>query len=442
MVTSIALLSLGLIASPITISEVTSVREGGRLVVDIAGDAMVDPEAASARVGSGELFLYVEGTRVRANNRAWGEGKEQIRAHRHSKKIELVIPLGEDGGCRGPVEFEKAAGGLRATLGCQAATTATPETAAPRPAGKLRREPAVALVSVAAGAVAPAVPAAPRPVAVEVAPALAIVAANPGKVQREADQLRAMLALADPPAKEEHGPAGPQPAALAAEAQKPPALVAIDIDSKPKTEAAKPQAAQPEAARPEAAKAAAPVAAAAAADKPASSGGGGGVILAVMLLIGLAGSAYYFARRRGTVTRFINIVETANLGPKRSLIVARIGDETMILGASEAGITLLKAHTETRAEVAAATAPTTAATGDPVADAWFETPAEPIPEADFDEVPMMPIQGGLLARLFKRAKPANESDAGTQSFEDLLDDSIEDQELRHKLSIGMAGRVA
>ena len=165
-----------------------------------------------------------------------------------------------------------------------------------------------------------------------------------------------MLALADPPAKEEHGPAGPQPAALTVEAQKPPALVAIDIDSKPRTEAAK----QP--AKPEAAKAAAPVAAPAAGDKPASSGGGG-VILAVMILIGLAGSAYYFARRRGTVTRFINIVETANLGPKRSLIVARIGDETMILGASEAGITLLKAHTETKAEVAAATAPTTAATG-------------------------------------------------------------------------------
>jgi hypothetical protein len=63
-----------------------------------------------------------------------------------------------------------------------------------------------------------------------------------------------------------------------------------------------------------------------------------------------------------------------------------------------------------------------------------------IPEPDLDDGPsMMPVQGGLLARLFKRGKPANESEF--HNFEELLEDSVEDQELRHKLSMGMAGRV-
>jgi hypothetical protein len=63
-----------------------------------------------------------------------------------------------------------------------------------------------------------------------------------------------------------------------------------------------------------------------------------------------------------------------------------------------------------------------------------------IPEPDVDERgAVMPVQGGLLARLFKRGKPANEAEF--HNFEEMLDDSIEDQELRHKLSLGMAGRV-
>jgi hypothetical protein len=62
-----------------------------------------------------------------------------------------------------------------------------------------------------------------------------------------------------------------------------------------------------------------------------------------------------------------------------------------------------------------------------------------IPEPDVDDGSAMPMQGGLLARLFKRGKPANESEF--HNFEEMLEDSVEDQELRHKLSLGMAGRV-
>ena len=48
-------------------------------------------------------------------------------------------------------------------------------------------------------------------------------------------------------------------------------------------------------------------------------------------------------------------------------------------------------------------------------------------------------QDGLLARLFKRRKPAN--DALLPRFEDILEDSFEDQELRRKLALGLPGRV-
>jgi len=46
-------------------------------------------------------------------------------------------------------------------------------------------------------------------------------------------------------------------------------------------------------------------------------------------------------------------------------------------------------------------------------------------------------QDGLLSRLFKRGAPANDS----PRFEDILEDSFEDQELRRKLALGLPGRV-
>ena len=69
----------------------------------------------------------------------------------------------------------------------------------------------------------------------------------------------------------------------------------------------------------------------------------GGVILGGIALLALAGAAFYFSRRRAAGNRrHIQILETASLGPKRALVVARVGDATMILGTSEAGITLLQ----------------------------------------------------------------------------------------------------
>ncbi|HVR61766.1 MAG TPA: flagellar biosynthetic protein FliO [Polyangia bacterium] len=423
-------------AGPITISEVTASREGGHLVVDIAAEAMVDPEAASARVSDGRIFLFVGDTRVRADNRAWGEGADRIQAHRHRREVELVVPNADAGGgaCQGPVEFVKAAGGLRAVIGCEGALDGA------RASARAARPKARAAATEVASA----------PVMKERAEARKETppTARRADSAQEARELHAVLGL-DEPAREEVAPAqAPQAraqkptltnvTAAAAAPVAPPILVALPVADRPAVEKPTPVIPAP-----------APVVAPATpvmAEVVPHGGAGIGIYLAGALLALLAGAAYVFNRRRVAVPRLVKIVETASLGPKRSIVVARIGNETMILGTSEAGITVLQARPEAAASVAPAQAVVAVAAGAASGDEPdAPEPASPaamageIPDADVDE-PLAPVQGGLLARLFRRAHPANES-SEFHNFEELLEDSLEDQELRHKLSLGMAGRV-
>jgi flagellar protein FliO/FliZ len=170
-------------------------------------------------------------------------------------------------------------------------------------------------------------------------------------------------------------------------------------------------------------------------------------------------AAYLFTRRkRGTTHRQIEILESASLGPKRSLIVARVGEETLYLGASEAGITLLKSSAPAHA------VPAVVSEGGRVAvvneldqsltDALADVPepSAPIAVAGSAAAPasFRSIEGGL-ASLFGRgvavpARPEPRSDARSESrgparFEEILEDSLEDQELRRKLAAGMSARV-
>jgi flagellar biogenesis protein FliO len=100
----------------------------------------------------------------------------------------------------------------------------------------------------------------------------------------------------------------------------------------------------------------APAAALASTDAPSPSSAGStwgegksssstvSTVLVVLLLVGLGVAATIASRRRATRTRMIRIVETASIGPRRSLVVARIGGRTMVLGVSEAGVSLLDAQ--------------------------------------------------------------------------------------------------
>ena len=55
---------VGLFATPITISEVVAQRDAGRLAITVKGDAMIDPEAVSTKIGEGYLYLFVRDARV------------------------------------------------------------------------------------------------------------------------------------------------------------------------------------------------------------------------------------------------------------------------------------------------------------------------------------------------------------------------------------------
>lgn len=129
-----------------------------------------------------------------------------------------------------------------------------------------------------------------------------------------------------------------------------------------------------------------------------------GVAGAALLLAGLGAAAFLLSRRRARADRLLTVVESTSIGPRRHLVVARLADDLLVLGSSEAGISLLS--TVPAPARAAASSPAPAPAGGP----------------------------GLLARL----RPSSRRAPG---FHTLLAESVEDLELRRKLAAGQAGSV-
>ena len=123
----------------------------------------------------------------------------------------------------------------------------------------------------------------------------------------------------------------------------------------------------------------------------------------------------------------------------------------MVLGVSEAGVSLLDTQTALAAPLAPAAEKAQPA---PLEDAALSLRnlvlgrTEP-PDGSMDDGKR---EASLLGRLFHRARPSYESTGREpadrdslgrgREFEELLSESMEDQELRRKLSQGEAGRVA
>ncbi|HVP68859.1 MAG TPA: flagellar biosynthetic protein FliO [Anaeromyxobacteraceae bacterium] len=143
---------------------------------------------------------------------------------------------------------------------------------------------------------------------------------------------------------------------------------------------------------------------------------------AISALAALGAVGLLLSRRRGgSGRRLVQVVETAHLGPKRQLVVARMDGQILLLGSSESGITLLAsrpAAPEVEAEAKAAEASPPAA-----ADA---------PAGRFQ---------AAVTRLFERRRDAPPPAEGS-AFESMLEERSEDLELRRKLASGLAGRVA
>jgi len=493
MIPSLLLPTLSLFATPVFISEVHATREPGHLRVEVRGEAGIDPEAARTRVDGDRLLLVLGGTRVRADNRSWSldEGVGEIRAHRHPNEIELEVPI-VGNGCSGPVELEGTATGLTALVGC--------DDAGPARAAHGRARAKVS-ATVAEGGEVPAPAAKPTPTRAS-----------------EKAALDALVALPE----DEPAPAA-APKVAAAPAKVPPAMVAAPAKAAilpTPTKAAAPEPTGP-VATPPAKPLFLPTPAAEvseAADRPSESSAPRlrAVSLPAVILAGLAIAAYIVARRRRVPKlKQIQILETASLGPKRSLVVARVGEETLVLGTSEAGITLLRTSGEgltaalpTAMAASGVTAPvfnlgpgpaavaqaaalpvavvasqpsramntfvarTSVADGGEVASvaasdlsgaarAHAEEMAQPLmealadipePEAREQATPAGPavkgvtfraIEGGL-ASLFGGGRSSSATGAGratTARFDDILEDSLEDQELRRKLAAGLSARI-
>ncbi len=153
-------------------------------------------------------------------------------------------------------------------------------------------------------------------------------------------------------------------------------------------------------------------------------------------LAALGAGAFFAAKRRARSPHIVNIVETANLGPKRSLVIAKVGAETLLLGTSEAGISLL---TTVRGDASLTAAEDALAAG--LSPAALEAELDELPPAPAPAAPQEPRpsegQASLLDRLLSHKPHKPEV-----SFESLLAESAEDRDLRRKLESGMVGRVS
>jgi flagellar protein FliO/FliZ len=131
------------------------------------------------------------------------------------------------------------------------------------------------------------------------------------------------------------------------------------------------------------------------------------LVLPALSLLALVGVALFTWRKKGRPDGLVQVLETASLGPKRSLVVTRAGGRTLLLGSSEAGIALL---------------------------ATLE--AQGAPEATSAEI--AGTQAGLLAKWMGKA-PRGQPEP---RFDDLLAETAADLDLRRKLEAGLPGRVA
>jgi flagellar protein FliO/FliZ len=437
MLPTLLLLSATVVSTPVIISEVKATRESGHLRVEVRGDGGIDPETARTRIDEGSLYLFLGGTRVKADNRAWNLdlGVGEIRAHRHRTETELDVPLAGNG-CSGPVQLQGTPTGMIALVGC--------EGAAPMPTA---RRAAGAVVVASTTKVAPRTET--SAVETKLAPKATIEAKEIAKAT--APSLNALVAL----------PANDEAPVVKAAAVLP---VAAAADEEPKASASHKK--QTEAAKDD--KALAPASETKAEEKPAASpglttakdvgfgagsatSGGLGIgklAVPVLLLSAVAIAAYLLTRRkRGGMNRQIEILESASLGPKRSLIVARVGEETLYLGSSEAGITLLKSSGPPQAASSSsgevARVPVVNELDQSLTDALADVPEPSVLTPSGTPASFRSIEGGL-ATLFGRGAvsvPPRPEPRSEPRFDEILEDSFEDQELRRKLAAGMSARV-
>jgi flagellar protein FliO/FliZ len=161
-------------------------------------------------------------------------------------------------------------------------------------------------------------------------------------------------------------------------------------------------------------------------------------------------AAIVFAKKKQIATpKLLEIVETHAVGGRRQIIVARIAGETVILGSSEAGLTLLLARPgETVAQLQATQSFTAAPASKPAAQteekasSWLgklRLAKAPEPELSFEDL----LAQDAALRAQGKGQPIQMAEpALLRQPIDPLAESAEDTELRRKLAAGRSGRIA
>jgi flagellar biogenesis protein FliO len=147
-----------------------------------------------------------------------------------------------------------------------------------------------------------------------------------------------------------------------------------------------------------------------------------GAAAGALAVVVLGGAAYFLRNQKKRSGSRIEVLETAVLGPKRSLVLARVGGKTLLLASSESGISMLES----------------------VGDLSQEEPAsEPAPAPamlarlrKFQQPKLASASSDPFSKLSRYLKPVEEP-----QFDALFAEEQEDQELRMKLAAGYAART-
>ena len=385
-----ALLSSLLLAQSLpTVFDANADYADGRLSIEVVTSEPVPEHDVRSKLTGDSLVLYVQGAVVERNRRVFArpDGRA-VNAFPRAEYTKFAVPFGPEQTCAGEIAIEVKENRVRASVGCSDRVDKAVAQSVREPGHPWRSPPARPPTE--------AEVAKPEPIAAraQFAGAPSPAASAPPPVEPSPPAAPAAAPVPAPPAPPAPSPAPPAPILAAVPAPLP--ALAPTVRTPPVSE-------------------------------PGSRSGGFGGTAPVLVAMLLAAASIFliWRRRRQHGLGLIRILESASLGPKRSLVVAQIGGQKLILGASEAGITLLSPI------------------GSSLSQADGEDPTL------VNETGPGPAEGekGLLARLFSRRReeqflPEEEGPSTmAEDFRDLLEENIEDEELRRRLQAGAGGRT-
>jgi LPXTG-motif cell wall-anchored protein len=388
-------------AAPPTVAEATSEFADGRLTIEAVTSEPLPRHDVRSKLAPEGLVLYLQDVLI-ASPRAFerSEGRT-VNGLPRSDYTKLVVPL-PDLRCNGPIQIEVNETRVRASVRCTPRGQAAATTAPSPGRGSSDRRGWRPLPS------APPVAATPPPA--PPAPTAPRAPATPATVAAPAAAASAPAPTTPPPA----------PAPTTPPAAPPAAQEAASLPAAPAAATAAVRAGGTSEPRPGLHAA------------PATGGIGSAWALTVAGLAVGASIFLLWRRRQRHGGSLIRILESASLGPRRALVVAEIEGQKIILGTSEAGIALLS--------------PLTNGTGIAVADLRPPASEDPILITEETPGPTPGGEKGFLSRLFSRRReepffPEEEGPSTmAEDFRDLLEDSLDDDELRRRLQAGIGSR--